>query len=508
MQGNITARTENGALSYATTGSARVDFFFKTVRGLSSESLHDFLTKSWNESPLDTLKLIFHLRDCRGGKGERQLVYDSFQWLMKNHPEDLRINLEHIPFYGSFKDWLQFLGTLEEDQMVTAFCKQLQEDKDKLSSADPKVKNSITLAAKWAPTEGCSHDTKHDAARKFAKSLKVKKVDYRRQYLAPIRAHLKLVESAMCTGQWDQIDFSRVPSCALKRYKKAFAKHSPELYTAFLEKVKTGQAKMNVGRLHPHEILKPYLEHCSSGNSSGGIHCQLDPTVEAQWIAFVDQTRKRWGEKNLGNSLAIVDVSGSMNGLPITVSVSLGVLIAQLNTGVFKNKWLTFSQSPTLEELRGNSMHEMINGMMTPAWHMNTNLQAAFDLILTTAKMYKVPQEQMVSCLYILSDMAFDEATSKHHSYYGEPKPEKTNFEEIERKYREAGYVRPKIVFWNLRAGSTVEFPVMADVPNCALVSGFSSDLLDLFLDNEPLTAFQIVRKAIDNPRYDRIKTA
>lgn len=497
------ARTENNALSYATIGYSRVDFFFKTVRDTSAETLHTLLTDSWNECPLDTLKLIFHLRDCRGGKGEKKQFFNCMQWLLANHPEAVHVNLESIPFYGSFKDWLQFFNTSEEEHMLTCFTQQLREDRDKLTSTDPKVKNSISLAAKWAPTEGCSHDTKYDAACKFAKALRCRKVDYRKQYVAPLRQHLKLVETMMCTGQWDSIDFSKVPSCALKRYKKSFEKHSPELYKSFLERVKTGQAKMNVGQLHPHEILKPYLEHCSSGNPSCGITAELDETVETQWVVFVERIRKSWGEKGLGNCLAISDVSGSMSGLPIVVSVALGMLVAELTTGPFHNKWITFSTNPVLEELRGKTCHEKINNMMKSSWSMSTNIQAVFDLVLNSAKMFKVSQEQMPTSLIILSDMEFN-SCQHEYSYHGK---EKTNYQEIERKYAEAGYKRPRLIFWNLRGNqSQVNFPATKDVPNCAMVSGFSSDLLEIFLDGENLNPYQVMRKCIDNCRYDKVR--
>jgi hypothetical protein len=474
--------TLKGALSVA-PDDPRMSFFFKIVRNTPGETLTDLLEKSWSVDPLDTLKLIFHLRDCRGGKGEKKQFHDCLQWLLQHHPEILSKNLDNIPFFGSYKDWLTLLGSAAEMEMIQHFTVQLRQDKQLLESADEKVRNTITLAAKWAPTEGCAHDRKSKAAAKFASALQVRKEAYRRNYLVPLRNHLRIVEAKMCKGDWSDIDFSHVPAVALKRYKKAFAKHAPEKYQEFLARVKAGQAKMNVGRLHPHEILAPYIRRGAT----------KDETIEAQWQTYVAEHRKKL--VGFPNSLAMIDVSGSMSGQPLEVAVSLGLLIAECNVGAFHDKFLTFSSNPSLEELRGDSTHEKVRNVRHSHWEMSTNLQAAFDLILATAKMFKVPPEQMPAMLIVLSDMAFDSACGRN---------DKTNFQVIEEKYRAAGYTRPKIVFWNLQ-GTSIDFPVASNVPDCALVSGFSGDLLTLFLECGEMTPYLVMRKAIDAERYNRV---
>lgn len=473
--------TNKGALSVA-PDDPRMAFFFKIVRNTPGETTTDLLAKSWSVNPLDTVKLIFHLRDCRGGKGEKKQFHDCLQWLLQHHPESLFRNLDNIPFFGSYKDWLVLLGTAAESDVLAHFALQLRQDKQLLESAEEKVRNTITLAAKWAPTEGCAHDRKFQAAAKMASALQVRKNAYRKDYLVPLRNHLRIVEAKMCAGNWEHINFSQVPSVALKRYKKAFSKHSPEKYQEFLARVKAGQAKMNVGRLHPHEILGSYLRHGTP-----------DETIEVQWKTFVENHRKKL--VGFPNSLAIIDVSGSMYGQPLEVAVSLGLLIAECNVGAFHGKFVTFSSNPSLEELRGATTYEKVSNIAKSHWTQSTDLQKAFDLILATAKMFKVPPEHMPAQLIVLSDMQFDAAIRGN---------DKTNFQVIEDKYREAGYTRPRIVFWNLQ-GTSVDFPVASNVPNCALVSGFSGDLLSLFLDGLDLNPFQLMRKAIDVERYNRV---
>jgi len=52
--------------------------------------------QAWEEDPLDTLKLIAHLRDVRDGKADRDLFHDCIAWLWGHHPLTLFANLEEI----------------------------------------------------------------------------------------------------------------------------------------------------------------------------------------------------------------------------------------------------------------------------------------------------------------------------------------------------------------------------------------------------------------------------
>lgn len=58
-----------------------------------------------------------------------------------------------------------------------------------------------------------------------------------------------------------------------------------------------------------------------------------------------------------------------------------------------------------------------------------------------------------------------------------------TDYQAIVRKFNEKGFSKvPEIVFWNLRnSGAT---PVLSNQKGVALVSGFSKNLLKMFLDD------------------------
>ena len=73
----------------------------------------------------------------------------------------------------------------------------------------------------------------------------------------------------------------------------------------------------------------------------------------------------------------------------------------------------------------------------------------------------------------------------------------------IRRKYEDAGYEMPKIVFWNLNdAGNK---PVKFDDSGTALVSGFSPSLMESLLaaDLEKFTPESVMLKTVGKDRYN-----
>jgi hypothetical protein len=98
----------------------------------------------------------------------------------------------------------------------------------------------------------------------------------------------------------------------------------------------------------------------------------------------------------------------------------------------------------------------------------------------------------MPGTLVIFSDMQFN-ACVKHDD---------SAMEMIERKYKDAGYELPKVVFWNLNAGANV--PVKFDKSGTALVSGFSPAIATAVLsgDNDGFTPEAIMLKAVMADRY------
>ncbi|KAG8968353.1 hypothetical protein FRC05_001577 [Tulasnella sp. 425] len=85
-----------------------------------------------------------------------------------------------------------------------------------------------------------------------------------------------------------------------------------------------------------------------------------------------------------------------------------------------------------------------------------------------------VPKEEMIKKLFVFSDMQFDEASQGDNW--------ETNHEQIVRALGEAGYEVPEVAYWNLQGVSGAK-PVTKDTPGVAILSGFSGNMLKLFME-------------------------
>ena len=344
-----------------------------------------------------------------------------------------------------------------------------------------------SLCSKWMPRKG-------EIAAEMRKAFGWSPKFYRKRLVELT----SVVEQKMCAKEWDQINFSHVPSVAAARYKKAFYRNATEAYSAYVAELvkdpkdRTMDVKVNADAVYPYDVLKGVINLYGSANYN---KTQLDLVV-AQWNALENFV----GDANV---LALVDVSGSMScpaggrasNSKVTcldVAVSLGLYVADKNKGKFKDTFLTFSGSPELIHLKGNVVEKSAQ-MVRSNWAMNTDLVKAMDKILRVAKEGGVPQEEMPDMLLIFSDMQFDQCA----------RFDDTAMNMIRRKYEDAGYELPKIVFWNINAHSNV--PVKYDESGVALVSGFSPSIMKAVLaaDMENFAPEAIMWKTIGNSRYD-----
>lgn len=360
---------------------------------------------------------------------------------------------------------------------------------------------NISLAAKWCPSIDSSFDRAtlicESIARKvFPKALcteyeGIEEAHYayrvrdrlRKQVLVPLRKVLELPEVYIGANRWDSLPYNRVASVAMKLYKDKFLKHDPERFKKYLEDAKAGKVKIAAGALLPHEIIGS-LDDPSDGGE----------VAELQWKRIVDDLIQKG---KLRNCMAICDVSGSMDGTPMEVSVALGVLVSELSEEPWKGKLITFSEDPELQVLKGDSLRSRTDFVRQMDWGMNTDFQKVFDLILQVAVNGNLKPEQMIKRLFVFSDMEFDKASAN---------PWETDYQVIVNKYTEKGYgsVVPEIVFWNLRDSRAT--PVAGTQKGVALVSGFSKNVLTLFLDNEGvINPEQVMEAAISGQEYQKL---
>jgi len=263
----------------------------------------------------------------------------------------------------------------------------------------------------------------------------------------------------------------------MKKQSKAFKKHLPEKFTSYLSAVMAGKAKMNTKGVQPHELVRHYLER--------GIP---DAAIDAQWKAMVDRLAAAGTFKD---AVAISDVSGSMHGVPMEVAIALGLMVSELTAAPFKGRLITFSETPSWHTVAGSTLAEKVSSIRLAHWGMSTNFIAVFEMLLQDAKTYRLTPAQMIKKVFVFTDMQFNSASNASYA---------TAFEVIKAKYAAAGYTLPQIVFWNLR-DTRVSFPVQKDAPGVAMMSGFSGEMLKLFIDDVEMTPYTMMLRAVSKYR-------
>lgn len=471
------AVTQNAALTFASSGDVLVDLFSLAgtaagTRNSNRVSYNDLFERSFQEDPILATKIMLWARDIRGGAGRRQVFRDWLQWMEKS-PSRHEILAKVIPLvaeYGRFDDLLVFETQLFKER---AF--------DQIAIA---LRDGNGLAAKWMPRQG---KTAVELARHIIYNGDNMPVpSLLKQWRKLVVGLSQTVETQMSAKRWGEINYNHVPSLATIRYRKAFNRHDPVRYAEWVESLSKGDdsAKVNAGAVYPFDVLK------ALGLGSYRSYETADHNlIEAQWKALPDYV----GEASF---IPLVDVSGSMtckvqgSTSALDVSVSLGLYLSERNKGDFKDVVVNFSSESELLFLNGKTVVERARELAQAPWGGSTNLQAAFDQILSHAKKNRVPQEDMPENLLIISDMEFN--------YCGE----NTNLQTMRLKYEEAGYRMPNVIFWNVN-GRQGNSPARADEKGIALVSGFSPSIMKNLFKSASFTPRDVMLNVINDPRYD-----
>ena len=484
MEAN-TARTENGAVTHETTGSACLDLF-ATVGALRKASEDEILKRfirAFTEHADIAVKLLFFARDVRGGLGERRVFRVILEWLAHAHPETVRKNLPYVAEYGRFDDLFVLMGTPCEEDMLSLVRGRLEKDLEGLRSGA-----EVSLLAKWLPSVNASSAHTVRTAKKLARALGMSDAEYRKT-LVSLRARIRLIENYLRERDYS-FDYSAQSSKAMFKYRHAFMRNDWERYRDFLEKVRAGEATLHADTLAPYELVEPYLA------SHWIEYLRLDhDSLEAEKEALNATWASLPSFDTEENALAVIDTSGSMyyssRPMPAAVAFSLGLYFAEHNKGAFSNHFITFSERPRLIELKGNTFVDKLRHVMSFNEIANTNIEAVFDLVLSAALKHSVPQEELPARLIIISDMEFDTCAEN---------AELTNFQNAKAKYEECGYRLPEIVFWNVESRNTQQ-PVTVNEKGVALVSGCTPRLFSMIAKGTP-DPYIFMMEVVESERY------
>ena len=469
-------RTENGALTYGSTGSECLDLFaaIGALRRESGAEITGRFLRAYAEDADLAMKILFYARDVRGGIGERRVFRVILRWLADNAPRSVERNIPYIAEYGRWDDLLVLMGTPCEPAALEHIRAQLFADRAALEAGQP-----VSLLAKWLPSVNASSGDTVRLAKRAARSLGMNDAEYRKM-LSALRGRIAIIENNLRERDYT-FDYAKQPSKAMFKYRKAFLRNDGERYGAFLDRAAGGKERLHTGALAPYELIQPILD-------SRTLPDRERLALDATWNALEDFTG---GE----NALVVIDGSGSMYGcggpVPAAVALSLGIYYAGRNTGGFRNHFITFSRRPRLVEIRGRDIWEKVRYCMRFNEVANTDLQKVFELILHTAVKNRLAQEDMPARLYIISDMEFDQCVSNG---------ETTNFEYAKRLFARHGYRLPETVFWNV-ASRNRQQPVRMNEAGAALVSGCSPRVFSM-LKAGILSPYAFMMEVLGSGRY------
>lgn len=487
--------TENGAIKKVTTKSAVLDMFALcgAYRNRSNEDCILAFKNALEENVTLALKCLFYLRDCRGGQGERRFFRVCYNWLCQKHPDIARRNIDLISEYGRWDDILY--ATIDTPVFADAIDIVLKQFKLDLDCQTP------SLLGKWLPSENASSQKTKKLASRVRAAFGLTHKQYR-QALSILRSRINIVEKLMSEGRWDEIEFDKIPSKAGLIYKNAFASRDiiAKKYETFAKSEKT---TVNAATLNPVDIAHKIFTNYQL------VRQDVNSTDRLMFQKYWDNLKDYYNGRQ-ENGLAIVDTSGSMSGTPLEAAVSMGAYIAERGHGPFANHFITFSSRPELVEFKGIDITDKFNRAKSANWQMDTNIEAVFDMLLKVAKQENTKPEDMPERLYIFSDMEFNSCitSSKYDGYSYRCRKDlvsvagmETLLEGIARKWAEAGYELPKVVFWNLDARSQ-NIPALGG--RFSYVSGFSMSMVESILSGKD--GYDLMLEVLESERYAAIR--
>jgi len=254
--------------------------------------------------------------------------------------------------------------------------------------------------------------------------------------------------------------------------------------------------KVNAKALYPYEVVAKAYEY------TGGYwgRSKSDSTERNAINKYWDNLEDYFKGATL-DALCMIDTSGSMWGTeasaPINVAISIGLYAAERARGPFANHYISFSSRPQLIETNGTDFVDKVYRIYRTNLCQNTNIEAAFDMLLNTAIRNGCAQSDLPKSIVVVTDLEFDAA----RGYYGRGSDKKTLMENIAMKWREHGYQLPNLVFWNVQSRhDNVPMKVEDGITFC---SGFSVTLFEQIMKGK--TGYDLMMDKLNEERYSCI---
>ena len=520
-----------------------VQYYYQSVLQCNledMEAIYEKLTQdAVNTEYFDyILKLIIHTRDIYNGKGLWSLTYVMLNVLtkycfskniicksiyfniLKHIVSPFYINKKQEKPYGSWKDIKYFLNDLKynyydlnnvdeiiDQIIINIYIPQIIEDIENM-----KINNNISLCGKWLPRESSK---KHKwLAKRIAqlyhinvvKTVLSQKEIYKnyRILLSNFNKYLEITQIYMNNEDWDKIDFNKVTSKTLLKYKNSFLNNKnlniknriicrENLINFIHEKIANNKYLKGGNNIMPHELVSELLYSDHNTLCENRINI-----INLQWKSIIEELKKQ-DNNFMKNYISCIDVSPSMyydSNIPLTSAIGLGLACSEINN---TNRVFTFSEIPQWVDVTSDSFNKKVDIIRYSDWGATTNIHIMFNKILKDCLNNNVSNEEMNNYgLIIFSDMQFNSANNVN---------EIELFQSVRKEYKNNGYDNiPFLIFWNLR--QTNNFPTIENSTYSLKISGNSSSLLKIFMtlkieDIKKINNWTLIKYILDSKRYN-----
>jgi len=448
-------KTENGDISYNTTGNNLTDLLFLTA----------FFEKHLNQVKIGTSEkeklFSMFVRDPRYGLGRRDLG----RKLMKLSGVDTN----DVVLAGRYDDLLY----IANDEAINKIYQELKNGNELVKKWMPRLTGKNRKIAKilckiWNITE-----------QEYRSLIKTDKtVEYKLSYAektegTPLNDLFK--QENYKHPLVDKINFEQVPSLAMHKYLHTFSTREDlkDRFAEYITKVKENKAKVNTTTANVHDAYKTTMRKTNESiqeNAEVISNKTIDNAtlgVELDAICVLDTSGSMYSSYNWRTNGPDYD---NMNDIGVK-AMSVAYAIATKSTYA-PNQLISFSSSPKLMTIKGNTLKEKYKSMYTGDCS-NTDFGAVMKLL---RGLKKYPEY-----IIVLSDMEFD---------YGSNLSKK----ETMKLFKEHG-ANTKIIWWtfNDRNQTAPEFDEYGNI----YLSGYNLQMLKLLETKFDMTTY--IDKLLDD---------
>ena len=537
------------------------------MSGIKTIDKHSDDYKRCIDMGVTMFKLLAQTRDIISGKGEYMLFYVMLlEWakidfrffeyvvesLVYDNTDTANTGEEKTKQHplGSWKDMKYFLTYMKEqlndagdessqlylkfvNKIVTLINEQLRIDSLNYENGG----TSFSLVSRWVPREKSKkfgwlyyylainysqHQIPSDTSHPSYERAVNRAFMIYRKVISAINKKLDTTQIKQCNGNWSEINFDNVTSVTIHKQTNSFLNLNKDgktmryinnedrdecknNYEAYLRDVVDGNKKIKGKRVSIIDFVKSAID-CKTK----GLTCDssIVSALNEQWKSNSSQNN------NLGNFIAMADVSGSMtedNSNPLHSSIGLSIRVAEKSA--LGQRVMTFSERPTWIQLGtqdSDTFVKQVNKVLTSSWGMTTNFYLAIDLIRQGIEDNKLPREVSENLvLVVFSDMQMSNTSTSIRDLSARA----TLFENIKQMFAKMGErlygepcKAPHILFWNLR--KTTGFPSISTDQNVSMMSGFSPVLLNVFCEKgveglQQYTPWNTLMDSLNNKRYN-----